>query len=232
MKMNSKVLRKILERRLFNFHFCSDFRAFDTKYYLCCVRKTTFKFRDSYLLLLSVTAFLFLHSCKNASSELDFLNEKIETHLDSMNQVFFIPNKENLKSELTFYHELLSDLEQISPARKDSARVDSIQFVLRENIEKTKGWTSGLENYDLQKIIETQFSKDVFLQKEYLSQVPLFYEKGKAVLKKEALAELDTPIQKQIEIYWFLKNEFGENEEVQIAVKDFIGFLNSVKNEK
>lgn len=163
---------------------------------------------------------------------MSFIAKKVELRQDSMSHVFFIPTKENLKSELTFYHELLSQLKNFSPVKEDSIRYDSLNLVLQNKIDKTKGWTSGLNNYDLQEIIEEQFSKDVFLQKKYLEQVPLFYKKGKVVLKKESLEELDFYIKKQIQVYWFLKKEFSENEPAQMAVKDFIGFLNSIKVER
>ena len=174
---------------------------------------------------------LFFCSCQNGSNQLKLLNEKLTAHQDSMKQIFFIPTKENLTAELTFYHESLSELEKISLSKKDSSRGDSLKIAFKNQIEKSKNWTTDLENYDLQKIIEEQFSKTIFLEKNHLEQVPLFYKEGKVVLKKEALTNLDSHIQKQTEIYWVLKNEFSENQDAQIAVKDFIGFLNSVKIE-
>jgi len=205
---------------------------FNTKYYLHRVQKNTFKIRFFISWQVTTIFFLFFYSCQSGEHHLKLLNKKLAIHQDSMKQVFFIPTKENLKSELTFYHELLSDLGKISVEKKDSFQVDSLKNVLKIQIKKSKGWTTDLGSYDLQKIIEQQFSTAVFLEKEYSREIPLFYKKGKAILKKEALANLDFHIQKQIEVYWFLKNEVSENQEAQIAVKDFIGFLNSIKIEQ
>jgi len=151
-----------------------------------------------------------------------------------MSHSFFIPSKENLKSELTFYHGLLSKAKRFSGNGKDSLRVDSVQTLLTDQIEKMTGWVDGLENYDLQKIINEQFSKELFLEKNLTEQIPLFYRKGKEVLKKETLSELDIAIEKQVEIYWFLKNELhlSKGESALLAVKDFIGYLISIRNEK
>lgn len=181
-----------------------------------------------------VMAFLFLHSCKNANFELNVLSEKLEAHRDSVRNSLFIPSKENLRSELTFYHGLLSKAEKISGNGKDSLRVDSVQMILRNQIKKTTGWVTGLENYDLQKIITEQFSKELFLEKKLINQIPLFYRKGKAVLKKEELSDLSIAIEKQTEIYWFLKTELhlSKDEDALLAVKDFIGYLVSIRNEK
>ena len=111
----------------------------------------------------------------------------------------------------------------------DSLRIFSIVDVLNAEV--------GDKNYSP----EEQFSQII----SRLEEIPIYFSKAKKVIKKPTKQKLENAIQQYSQDYFYLKNELSlliqkpdilkedqidfsqKNEKAQLAVKDFIAFLNS-----
>lgn len=171
---------------------------------------------------------------------------------DSLQNAFFPPidllEKTNTDSQLVFFQKQQGELRDINRTRlseDNRAFIGAYQewISLKENDTSNFNIFSILKNEvsDSSQTNEDQFSKII----NRLEEVPLYFSKAKQLIKKPFKARLENAIAQYSVDYFYLKNELPllirkpdilkedqinfsqKNKKAQIAVKDFIAYLNS-----
>lgn len=177
---------------------------------------------------------LFLYSCLDPSVPYESLEADWRSYEDSLQAVFFIPSQANLDNHQSYLESFLSDIQSAKRHRGHDSRFDSLQLVAIEASQKYGRWYFDLEKYRVDNFLKPEMDSTLFFKR--LSQVPAFLENGKTVLQTENLSNIDQHIIHQANTYQFLKGDsttIGQaNEDARLAIKDFIAFLRSAKNNK
>jgi len=175
-----------------------------------------------------------IYSCLDPSAPYESLEADWRAYEDSLQGVFFIPNQENLDNHQSHLEDFLSEIQSAKKHRGHDSRFDSLQLVVVEASQKYGRWYFDLEKYRIDNFLNEEL--DSTLLKERLLQVPIFLESGKMVLQKENLSNIDQHLTHQIDSYQFLikhSRTLGiEGENARLAIKGFIAFLKSAKNNK
>lgn len=197
-----------------------------------------------YFLSISVVVAVIVGWWFLAANDFDTFSRKLSEALqqDSLlsEQQLFIPSKANLKSALSVHFGHLERLrgfesEQLSPLWQAKYKV--FETTLSEKIAQLKSYSSEPAAYDLLPAFAEK-QDDVETLEKWLAQAPEFFEAGKSVLKCDDPAKLQAAISAQQQFYFFLQNDLSEKADeealasAQLAVKDFVGFLNSMANEQ
>ena len=173
-----------------------------------------------------------IYSCLDPSAPYESLEADWRAYEDSLKSVFFIPSQENLDNHQSHLEDFLSDIQSARKHRGHDTRFDSLQLVAVEASQKYGRWYFDLEKYRVDNFLKMEMDSTLF--RERLLQVPVFLENGKTVLQVENLSNIDQHIVHQLNTYNFLIKppHSLEKEKARLAIKNFIAFLRSAKNNK
>ncbi len=186
---------------------------------------------QNYFLSLLFGAALLL-GCKDPVASYSVFETDWNAHTDSLGAVLFLPDPNNIQREISFLENFLTKIQSEKKRKGYDARLDSLEMKVIEASQLCGRWYFDLEKYRVDNFINEKTDSSQFLEK--LKIIPPFLNSGQQTLRPENISIIEKHIDQQSQSYFFIKsiskNYPKEAEEAQLAIKKYISYLRSVKN--
>ena len=173
-----------------------------------------------------------ISGCKDPVASYSVFEADWNAHTDSLESILFLPDTSNIQREISFLENFLIKIQEEKQWKGYDPRLDSLEMKVIEASQICGRWYFDLEKYRVDNFINEQTDSSQFLEK--LKIIPPFLNSGRQTLRPENISIIEKHIDQQSQSYFFIKsiskNSPKEAEEAQLAIKNYIGYLRSVKN--